>query len=301
MSKQRIGFIGVGYMGHGMAKNLVEKGFALTIMGNRNRAPVDDLIKRGAKEVKTAAEVAANADIVFLCVTDSKTVEAICRSRGGLKDGAHKGMVIVDTSTSDPVSTLALHDEFGQIGVTFCDAPLGGTPVQAAEGKLLAMVGADDATFARIRPAIEAWAGKIDHLGPVSTGHKMKLINNFIAQGYGAIYAEAFALGTKVGVPVSTICKVIAGGRMDCGYFQTFSAYANQGQRDSHKFSINNALKDLRYVEALANAAVVSNPVGNAVKNTYALAAAQGKGEDYVPLVADVIGAQNGLKPYHDK
>lgn len=300
MSKERIGFIGVGYMGHGMAKNLVEKGFSLTIMGNRNRAPVDDLIKRGAKEVKTAAEVAANSDIVFLCVTDSKTVEAICRSRGGLKDGAHKGMVIVDTSTSDPVSTLALHEEFRALGVMFCDAPLGGTPVQAEEGKLLAMVGADDATFARIRPAVEAWAGKIDHLGPVATGHKMKLINNFIAQGYGAIYAEAFALGMKVGVPVSTIHKVITGGRMDCGYFQTFSAYAHTGQRDSHKFSINNALKDLRYVEGLANAAVVSNPIGNAVKNTYALAAAQGHGEDYVPLVADVIARQNGLKNYHE-
>lgn len=300
MTQQRIGFIGVGYMGHGMAKNIVGKGFALTIMGNRNRAPVEDLIQRGAREVKTAAEVAANSDIVFLCVTDSITVEAICRSRGGLKDGAHKGLVIVDTSTSDPVSTLALHEEFRAIGVTFCDAPLGGTPVQAEEGKLLAMVGADDATFARIRPALEAWAGRVEHLGPVSTGHKVKLLNNFIAQGYGAIYAEAFALGEKVGVPVATLARIISGGRMDCGYFQTFSAYANVGQRDSHKFSINNALKDLRYVENLANAAVVSNPIGNAVKNTYALAAAQGHGEDYVPLVADVIARQNGLKNYHE-
>lgn len=300
MTTQRIGFIGVGYMGHGMAKNIVGKGFALTIMGNRNRAPVEDLIGRGAKEVKTAAEVAANSDIVFLCVTDSRTVEAICRSRGGLKDGAHKGLVIVDTSTSDPVSTLALHEEFRALGVTFCDAPLGGTPVQAEEGKLLAMVGADDATFARIRPVLEAWAGRVEHLGPVSTGHKLKLLNNFIAQGYGAIYAEAFALGEKVGVPVATLARIISGGRMDCGYFQTFSAYANGGQKDSHKFSINNALKDLRYVENLANAAVISNPIGNAVKNTYALAAAQGHGEDYVPLVADVIARQNGLKNYHD-
>lgn len=299
MSKERIGFIGVGYMGHGMASNLVDKGFALTIMGNRNREPVEDLIRRGAKEVKTAADVAAASDIVFLCVTDSRTVEAICRSRGGLKDGAHKGMVIVDCSTSDPMSTLALHEEFAKLGVMFCDAPLGGTPAQAVEGKLFAMVGADDATFARIRPAIQAWAGRVEHLGPVTTGHKLKLLNNFIAQGYGAIYAEAFALGTKAGVPPETLCKVISGGRMDCGYFQTFSAYARDGQRDSHKFSISNALKDLRYVEALANAAVVSNPVGNAVKNTYALAVAQGKGDTFVPLVVDVIANQNGLPDYH--
>lgn len=301
MTKERIGFIGVGLMGHGMAKNLVEKGFPLTIMGNRNRAPVDDLIQRGAKEAKNPAEVAKNSDIVFLCVSDSPTVEAICLSDGGLKDGAHKGMVIVDCSTADPTSTLALHEAFRKAGVTFCDAPLGGTPVQAEEGKLLAMVGADDATFTRIRPAVEAWAGRVEHLGEVSTGHKLKLLNNFIAQGYGAVYAEAFALGRKAGVPAETLYKVINGGRMDCGYFQTFSAYAAKGERESHKFSIKNALKDLRYVENMANAAVVSNPVGNAVKNTYALAAAQGQGETYVPLVVDTIAAQNGLPPYHKK
>ncbi len=299
MAKVRIGFIGVGFMGHGMAKNIVEKGFALTIMGNRNRTPVEDLIKRGAIEVKTPAELARASDILFLCVTDSKTVELLVRGPDGLKAGAHKGLIIVDSSTSDPVSTQAMHDELAPLGVTFCDAPLGGTPIQAEEGKLSAMVGADASTFARIKPVIEAWAAKVDHLGPVTTGHKMKLLNNFIAQGYGALYAEALALGRKVGVPPETIYRVINGGRMDCGYFQTFLAYAAKGERESHKFSIANALKDLRYVEAMAQAAHVANPIGNAVKNTYTVAVAQGHGETFVPLVVDVIAASNGLGPYH--
>jgi 3-hydroxyisobutyrate dehydrogenase-like beta-hydroxyacid dehydrogenase len=300
MANERIGFIGVGLMGHGMAKNLIEKGFALTIMGNRNRAPVENLIAKGAKEVKTPKEVAAASDIVFLCVSDSPTVEAIVYGENGLKAGAHKGMVIVDCSTADPTSTQKIIDDLRPLGVTFCDAPLGGTPVQAEEGKLFAMVGCDDdATFARIKPAIAAWAGRIEHFGPATTGHKIKLINNFIAQGYGAVYAEAFALAEKSGIPARVIYNVINGGRMDCGYFQTFSAYAAKGEKESHKFSIKNALKDLRYVENMANAVVVSNPIGNAVKNTYALATAQGRGEAYVPLVADTIATQNGLPPYH--
>ena len=300
MTKQRIGFIGVGFMGHGMAKNLVEKGFPLTVMGNRNRAPVENLLAKGAKEAKTPAEVAAASDIVFLCVSDSPTVESLVYGPNGLMAGAHKGMVLVDCSTSDPTSTLKIIEDMRALGVTVCDAPLGGTPIQAEEGKLFAMVGCDDdATFARIKPAIAAWAGRIEHLGPATTGHKLKLLNNFIAQGYGAIYAEAFALCAKAGIPATTLYNVINTGRMDCGYFQTFSAYAAKGQRDSHKFSLRNALKDLRYVENMANAAVVSNPVGNAVKNTYALAVAQGKGDEFVPLVVDVIAAQNGLPPYH--
>ena len=299
MSKERIGFIGVGLMGYGMAKNIVEKGHPLTIMGNRNREPVENLKAVGAVEVKTPAEVAKASDIIFLCVTDSKTVEALVRGPNGLKAGAHKGMIIVDCSTADPFSTEALNTELKEIGVTFCDAPLGGTPVQAMEGKLLAMVGADDATFKRIEPVIACWAGKIDHLGPVGIGHKMKLINNFIAQGYGALYAEALALGRKCGVTPDIIYKVMNGGRMDCGYFQTFLGYAVHGNRESHKFSISNALKDLRYVETMAHATHTVNTVGNAVKNTYTAAVAQGKGEDYVPLVVDVIAAQNGLSPYH--
>ncbi|HRK24287.1 MAG TPA: NAD(P)-dependent oxidoreductase [Beijerinckiaceae bacterium] len=301
MSKERIGFIGVGLMGHGMAKNLVTKGFPLTIMGNRNRAPVDNLVSLGAKEVKTARDVAASSDIVFLCVTDSPTVEALVSGPQGLKAGAHRGLVIVDCSTADPTSTRRIIDDLAPFGVTFCDAPLGGTPVQAEEGKLFAMVGCDEATFTRIRPAIEAWAGRVQHFGPATTGHKLKLINNFIAQGYGAIYAEAFALARKSGIAPETLFNVINGGRMDCGYFQTFAAYAARGELESHKFSIRNALKDLRYVETMANAAVVSNPVGNAVKNTYALATAQGEGDTFVPLVVDVIATQNGLPPYHAK
>ena len=130
MSKQRIGFIGVGFMGHGMAKNILEKGFPLTIMGNRNRAPVEDLVGRGANEVKSPREVAANSDIVFICVTDSPTVEKIIRDTDGVKAGAHKGLIIVDCSTANPVSTAALAAELAELGVDFADAPLGGTPAQ---------------------------------------------------------------------------------------------------------------------------------------------------------------------------
>jgi len=295
MTKQRIGFIGVGFMGHGMAKNILEKGFPLTIIGNRNRVPVDDLVGRGAREVKSPRDVAGNSDIVFICVTDSPTVEKIIRDADGVKAGAHSGLVVVDCSTANPVSTEALAKELAGLGVDFADAPLGGTPAQAEIGQLSAMVGADAQVFKRIEPAIAAWAAKIVHLGPVGSGHKMKLLNNFLSMGYAAIYAEALAIGQKVGISIETFDSVVRGSRMDCGFYQTFMGYALEGNKEAHKFTLSNGAKDLRYVDAMANAAQVANPISSAAKNLFAQAVGSGNGDKFVPMPADFVAGQNGF------
>jgi 3-hydroxyisobutyrate dehydrogenase-like beta-hydroxyacid dehydrogenase len=294
--KDRIGFIGVGLMGFGMARNLIEKGFPLTIMGNRNRKPVDDLKALGATEVQTPADVARTSDIVFLCVSNSRIVEDLVRGETGLLAGAHKGLTIVDCSTADPTSTKALAAEAAAKGARFCDAPLNGTPTQAETGQLSAMFAGTDADLQRVRPAIEAWAARIIHVGPVGSGHAMKLLNNFLSMGYGAIYAEALAIAAKVGITPQTFDQVLRGSRMDCGFYQTYFKYVLEGDRNAHRFSLTNALKDVRYVEAMANANGVLNPVGNAVKNSYAIAIAQGRGDEYVPMLKDAIAQANGIK-----
>ncbi|HEY7458305.1 MAG TPA: NAD(P)-dependent oxidoreductase [Xanthobacteraceae bacterium] len=295
MTKERIGFVGVGLMGHGMAKNLLEKGHALTVLAHRNRAPVDDLVKRGAKEAKSADEVARQSDIVFLCVTGSAEVEANVRGPGGLKAGARKGQIVVDTSTSDPNSTLALAKELAPLGVAFCDAPLGGTPAQAEEGKLSTMVGCDAEVWPRLKPVLGCFAAKSVRLGPVGDGHKMKLMMNFLAMGYGAIYAEGLALGAKVGLSPQKIDSVIRGSRMDCGFYQTFFSYVIDHNREAHKFTLRNAAKDMTYLASMASSAGIRNPMGAAVRDYYAAAVAAGRGEDYVPMLSDFVAAQNGV------
>lgn len=297
MANETVGFIGVGLMGHGMAKNIVEKGYPLIVMGHRNRAPVDDLVKRGASEAKSPRQIAEGSSIVFLCVTGSREVEALVRGKDGLAAGLKRGAIIVDCSTSDPNSTIALAQELAAAGIGYADAPLGGTPVQAMEGKLSAMVGASDDTFARIKPVVETWAGRVVHIGGVGDGHKMKLLNNFVSLGYAAIYAEALALAAKVGITPETFDSVIRGGRMDNGFYQTFMGYTIEGNRDAHKFTLSNGLKDLTYLESMADAAKVVNPVGNAVKNSLALAvAAGGDGpENYIPHLPEFIGRANGV------
>ncbi len=303
MSKESeaIGFIGLGLMGHGMAKNIVEKGYPLTVIAHRNRKPIDDLVARGAVEVSSAKEVGERSDIVFICVTGSRQVEDVIRGSKGLKEGLKSGSVVVDCSTADPNSTIALAGELAQIGVDYADAPLSRTPKEAWEGTLDTMVGAQDEVFARIRPVLETWAGKIVHIGGVGDGHRMKLLNNFVSLGYAAIYAEALALASKVGISPKRFDSVIRGGRMDCGFYQTFMGYMIDGNPEAHKFTLTNALKDLTYLESMADAAGLANTVGNAAKNSFALAVAAGANEpeDYVPHLPVYVGRANGveLKP----
>jgi len=300
LSKQTIGFIGVGLMGHGMAKNIIEKGYPLIVMGHRNRAPVDDLVKRGAREARTAKELAAASDIVHICVTGSPQVESLIRGPDGIIASEKKDLIVIDCSTADPVSTLALAAELVAAGMAMVDAPLSRTPKEAEEGTLDCMVGADPEVFAKVKPVIECWSTNINHLGALGLGHKMKLINNFVAMGYAAIYAEALALAQKSGLTVDQFHAVIGSSRMRNGFYDTFMQWTLNGDPNAHKFTISNAHKDMRYLASMANAAGGVNYLQSVVKNLFAGMEAAGEGARHVPMLADYVLRLNGLQPRHD-
>jgi len=285
--KERIGFIGVGLMGQGMAANILAKGWPLTVMAHRNRAPVDDLVSHGAGEVASPREVALASDVVILCVTGTPQVREILEGPEGLAS-AGRALVVVDCSTSDPAATVAMAAGLAPRGITLLDAPLGRTPADAAQGTLDVMVGGEDAVVARIRPVLEAFAGRITHTGPTGTGHTMKLLNNFLSLGYASLYAEALALGAKAGLSAETFDAVIRGGRMDCGFYQTFFRYVLERDENAHRFTIRNGFKDMTYLSSLANAAGVANPLGAAVRNALGLAVGLGHADRYVPMLSDV-------------
>lgn len=290
---ETVGFVGVGLMGHGMAKNLMARGYPVTVIAHRNRSTVDDLVSLGATEADSLAALAAACSIVHICAPGSPQVEAIVDALIG---SLAPGSIVIDCSTSDPGSTMRLAARLKDAGCAMADAPLGGTPVQAEAGSLTAMVGCDESIYARIEPVIGSWASTAKRLGGVGDGHRMKLLNNFLSLGYAALYAEALALGNKVGIDPGTFDSVIRGSRMDCGFYQTFMGYLIEGNREAHKFTLTNAFKDLRYLESMADSVNLSNPVGNAVKNSFAMAyAAGGDGpEDYVPMLPEYIGRLNG-------
>jgi 3-hydroxyisobutyrate dehydrogenase-like beta-hydroxyacid dehydrogenase len=293
--KPVIGFIGLGYMGHGMAKNILKGGYALLVKGNRNRTPVESLTGMGAEEVDSPRAMAERADIIHLCLSNSAQVEGVMRGADGVLAGARPGLIVIDATTADPTSTMALAAELAEKGGTFVDAPLGRTPKEAEAGALDTMVGCDDATLDRIRPVIECWAGGINHVGPTGSGHKMKLLMNFIGMSYAALYSEALTLGAKVGVAPETVRRVIGGSRLGNGFFETFTLGAVGRDPDAHKFSIANADKDLRYVNAMARDAGVMSVMAGAAMQYFAHAVATGHGADDVPFIADHVARLNGL------
>lgn len=291
--RPRIGFVGVGLMGHGMAKNIVEAGYALTVLAHRNREPVAELKGRGAAEAASVAELTAASDVIFLCLPGSPQVEATVAAI--LAAGAD-GKTIIDTSTSNPVSTRALAERCAAAGVTLIDAPLSRTPKEAWEGTLDTMVGASEADFERVRPLLETWAGKVVRVGEIGAGHTMKLLNNFVSLGYASIYSEALAIGAKNGIDAATFHGVIGGGRMDCGFYQTFMQYVVGRDRDAHKFTLRNAHKDMRYVVSLANESGIASHVSSTVKNGLATAESLGRGDDFLPMLSDVVAELNGIR-----
>ncbi len=292
---ETIGFIGLGHMGHGMAKNLVEKGFPLTVLARRKRERVDDLVQRGAREAASPRAVAQASEVVVLCVTGSAQVEEIATGPDGLA-AAGKPLLVIDCSTSEPAITVRLAGELAAHGITLIDAPLSRTPKEAWAGTLDVMVGGAPADVARARPVLGSFAGRIVETGPTGTGHMMKLLNNFVSLGYAALYAEALMMGAKAGVSEQTFHGVLNGGRMDCPFFQTFFDYVVGGNRDAHKFTLSNALKDLTYLTNFASISGAANPVGAAVRNSFALATGLGHGDDYVPMLTDLVASVNGVK-----
>ena len=293
--KPVIGFIGVGLMGHGMAKNILKGGYDLWIKGNVNREPVDSLLGMGAKEAASPKEMAEACDIIHICLSNSPQVEAVIRGPDGILAGAREGLIVIDTTTADPVSTMALAEEMAAQGVKMVDAPLGRTPKEAEEGKLDAMVGCDEGDFATVSPVIDCWAGTITRIGPTGSGHKMELLMNFLGAAYAALYSETAALGAKVGISPHTFRDVIGPSRLGSGFFGTFMTYVCERDRDAHKFSIANMSKDIRYVNAMATDAGVMNVMAAAAKHYFTHAEAVGAGQDYVPMLSDHVGRLNGL------
>lgn len=284
----RVGLVGAGLMGHAMARCLQGKGRQLTVLAHRNRAPIDDLVSHGAHEALGLGELVQGSDAVILCLPGTPEVENIILREGGLRDCGKKGLIVVDSSTSQPSSTRRLAALFAANGMCFCDAPLGGTPVQALHGELSAIVGCNDDVWPDVEALVETFATRVIRVGLPGRGHEVKLLMNFLSLGYAVLYTEMLALTRSVGIEPATIDAVVRGSRMDCGVYQTYFRYVLERDREAHKFTVRNAHKDLRYLTAMAADSGVPDPMANAIKNYFAAAERAGHADTFVPMLSDL-------------
>lgn len=296
--KGTVGFIGVGLMGWGMAKNAVEKGYDLLVMAHRKREAVEDLVKRGASEVASAKEMAERADTIVLCVTGAPQVREVLEKPDGILAGAREGLVIIDTSTSEPDLTVQLHEELAAKGITFVDAPLSRTPAHAWEGELTTFVGGSPELVQRITPLLETWAAVVIPTGgAVGSAHAIKLVNNLVSIGYGAIWSECFAMTKALGLKPQVLRELITNSGMNCGNFQNFAKYICDGDPNAHKFTLANCLKDITYYNRMATAQNTATLISDGTLQALKQAKTMGLGEQYLPEFVDVFLRLNGQAP----
>ncbi len=278
-----VGVIGAGLMGHGMAANLVKHGHEVSVIAHRNRGPVDDLVAKGAHEAENLADI-ARADVILLCLTTSKVVE---ETISGLRPNLRSGQIILDAGTSAPDATIRLARDLATLGVSYADIPLTGGPEQAEQGVLGVLCGASDETFTRIKPLLACFATTIRHFGPPGSGHKAKLISNYLVTGMVALVAEAFTTARRTQIDWQDLYQVMLNGSGNSGVLRKMVEPALGGDFDGYRFAIANAAKDISYYAELAEKLGIRTPLTESVANVFSRAVETGHGGRNVSHLLD--------------
>jgi 3-hydroxyisobutyrate dehydrogenase len=208
VSPQRVAFLGLGAIGTPMAAHLASR-FDLVVW-NRTRAKADAFVaSRRASIAASPRDAAKGSAVVITCLPTSREVEGLLDGADGLFSGLASGTLLLDCTSGDPVSSRRIAERCTEAGVCFADAPVSGGTNGAEAGTLTVMVGADAATFDRARPVLEAFAGRIEHMGPVGAGHAMKSVNNALLAANILALGEGLAALVKAGVPAARAVAVL--------------------------------------------------------------------------------------------
>ncbi len=281
--KERVGFIGLGAMGVGMAANVLQAGYALSVMGNKRREPVERLLASGAAECATAAELAACSDIIILCVTTSAVVEELVLGDKGLVAGMENPFLLIDCGTSEPTSTLNIGAKLTELGCSMMDVPLGRSAGAAESGTLNMMAGGSKADFDRAKPVLDTMSENLFHVGELGVGHKIKLINNGYAMSVACLIAEAVKTADKAGVDVQLLYDVMGAGPNRSEFFDWMMQAALIGDESKLQFSLENGLKDVGYFNSMAAAYGVDALIPKVTQQTLSKVSGAGHGADNIP------------------
>ena len=284
----KIGMVGIGLMGHGIASNLAKHGHALLLLEHPGNQPLDALKAAGAQTTPSAKDLASRVEVVILVVTGSPQVEAVLTGAGGLLEGLRPGSTGIDCSTALPSSTLRMAQAVQQAGSRFLDAPMTRTPKEAAEGRLNLLVGGDAALLDQVRPLLKCFAESVTHVGPVGAGHGMKLLHNYVSLGMVTLLAEAAACAGRSGVAPEAFVEVLAKGGGGGIALERIKPYLLAGDTGGLRFSIANACKDLGYYATMAADAHARRDIAGAVLGTLESARAQSP-DALVPELASLL------------
>jgi len=285
----KVGLIGVGLMGHGIAKNIVTKGWELSFLDQVGNQSTTDLLELGAKPYDKAVDLAAASDVLVLCVTGSPQVEDVLTGSGAVLDGLRPGSIVIDCSTAIPSSTRALAAKVGDKGSDLVDAAMTRTPKEAEEGRLNLLVGGKEESITRIRSLLESFAENIFIAGDVGSGHQLKLIHNIISMGTIALIAEVAACAIQDGMDTTAMVDCLRKGGAGGAALERVAPYILEGNADLLRFTINNAYKDVGYYNTMAEEMDAARLMSKAAYDTLAGQIDQGKGSAFMPELVKLL------------
>lgn len=291
---QRVGIVGVGLMGHGIARNILKHGYPIVALEHPGNQPMDDLLEAGIETEKTPRALAAQSDVIILCVTGSPEVEAVLSGANGVLEGLRPGTIVVDCSTAIPTSTQRMAAMVHAVGGLFIDAPMTRTAQHAHEGRLNLLVGGDVAVLDEVLPVLRCFAENVSHAGVIGAGHRLKLLHNFVSLGSVSLLAEAAACASRGGIRPELFAEVLASGGGAGVALERLKPYILSRDSSTLQFFMANALKDLRYYVQMADDTSAVHRIGDAVSATLEAAVEQGGPRAMVPELVSLL-AQAGV------
>ena len=292
--KEPIGFIGLGNMGSGMAKNILKAGFPLIACDVR-KEPLREMKKFGARIGKNPKEVAGKARISIIVVLNYAQIEKVIFGKEGLREGLRPGDIIVVMSTIGPAEVRSLAQSLKEKKVKVLDAPISGGKEGAGGGTLSIMVGGEKATFQRCREIFEAMGKNIYHLGPLGSGLSLKLVNNLLVAVNGLAVAEAMVLGVKAGLDPGMILEIIPKSAGDSWMFRHRAP--QMAARDfTCRGELDILVKDLTYVLDMGKNLKIPLLLSAVAKQVFQMANILGWGKEDDSAVVKVLEKMAGIK-----
>jgi len=266
----RVAFLGLGIMGQPMAANLVKAGHEVSVWNRTSGKDVE-----GARAAESPADAATGAEVVWMCVSDTKAVENVLFGPQGVESTIASGAIVVDSSTISPSAEHSFAERLRAKGVDYVDAPVTGSKVAANAGTLIFMVGGDEAVLAKLDPLFKAMGKQVFRMGETSKGQAAKLVMNLQIALIFEGFAEALTLATKLGVNIDALLPLIQASMVRSGVVEYKAPFVLK--RDfTPNFPLRLMLKDIHLALAAAKEARVKLPALETVEEVYEMAAEDG-------------------------
>ncbi|MBF4206607.1 NAD(P)-dependent oxidoreductase [Pseudomonas donghuensis] len=275
-ARPSLGFAGIGLMGLPMCRRLLAAGYPLTVW-NRSADKCAELVKAGARQVATPAELCQHADVLMLCLADTAVVREVVFGEQGIVEGGKAGQLLVDFSSLEPTATREMARELAaKTGMSWLDTPVSGGTPGAEAGTLAIMAGGAVPDLERVRPVLLTLGQRVTHMGPVGAGQVTKACNQMIVACNALVIAEVVALAEQSGVDASLIAEALAGGFADSKPLQILAPQMAESRFEPVKWHVRTLLKDLDSAVKFSREQASATPISGLAAQLMRLHGSQG-------------------------